>query len=126
MGGAFDDVAPLRDGDRGGCDAPARALSVAVRDRRSGLTFHSSVGVSGPLATAVNAIVDDFNRFHPNVPVTPVFAGDCTRSLTKSQTAVIGDSPPDVPVLLSADLFTLLAMNATVPLDRFIQGAPST
>jgi sn-glycerol 3-phosphate transport system substrate-binding protein len=101
---------------------PALAASPAAIGA-VGLTFYYPVGVSGPLATVMNGMVDDFNRIHPGVQVTPVFAGDYTQSMTKTQTAVMGGSPPDVAVLLSTDLFTLLDMNAIVPLDRFIQAS---
>jgi len=87
------------------------------------LKFYYPVAVSGPLATVMNGMVGDFNRIHPGIQVTPVFAGDYYQAMTKAQTAVMGGDPPDVAVLLSSDLFTLLDMNAIMPLDGFIQSA---
>ena len=87
------------------------------------LTFYYPVAVSGPLATIMNGMVDDFNRLRPGVHVTPVFAGDYYQAMTKAQTAVMGGQPPDVAVLLSSDLYTLLDMDAIIPLDPFIQAS---
>ncbi|HXX37309.1 MAG TPA: ABC transporter substrate-binding protein [bacterium] len=87
------------------------------------LKFYYPIGVSGPLAKVMNGLVDDFNMAHPGVHVTPIFSGDYYQTMTKVQTAVMGGAPPDVAVLLSTDLFTLLDMHAIIPLDGFIQQA---
>jgi sn-glycerol 3-phosphate transport system substrate-binding protein len=87
------------------------------------LKFYYPVGVSGPLAKVMNGLVDDFNMAHPGIHVTPIFAGDYYQTMAKVQTAVMGGAPPDVAVLLSTDLFTLLDMHAIIPLDGFIQQA---
>ena len=87
------------------------------------LTFYYPVAVSGPLATIMNGMVDDFNRLRPGVHVTPVFAGDYYQAITKAQTAVMGGQPPDAAVLLSSDLYTLLDMNAIIPLDNYINAS---
>ncbi len=104
----------------------ALAVPLAVA-RQAGavvdLKFYYPVGVSGPLAKVMDEMVADFNRIHPGIHVTPVFAGGYYETMTKTQTAVLGGTPPDVAVLLSTDLFTLLDLHAIIPLDRFIQEA---
>lgn len=87
------------------------------------LKFYYPVGVSGPLAKVMDEMVADFNRVHPGIHVTPIFAGGYYETMAKTQTAVLGGNPPDVAVLLSTDLFTLLDLHAIIPLDRFIQEA---
>jgi sn-glycerol 3-phosphate transport system substrate-binding protein len=84
------------------------------------LKFFYPVSVSGPLAKVMDGMVSDFNAAHPGVHVTPVFAGGYDEAMAKTQTAVMGGVPPDVAVLLSTDLFTLLDMNAIVSLDNCI------
>ena len=93
----------------------ARPAGAAVE-----LKFFYPVSVSGPLAKVMDGMVGDFNRAHPGTHVTPVFAGGYDEAMAKTQTAVLGGAPPDVAVLLSTDLFTLLDMHAIVPLDGFI------
>jgi sn-glycerol 3-phosphate transport system substrate-binding protein len=85
------------------------------------LKFFYPVSVSGPLAKVMDGLVGDFNRAHPGISVTPVFAGGYDEAMAKTQTAVLGGSPPDVAVLLSTDLFTLLDMNAIIPVDEFVE-----
>jgi len=87
------------------------------------LKFYYPVGVSGPLARVMEGMVSDFNRVHPGTHVTPIFSGGYYETMTKTQTAVMAGSPPDVAVLLSTDLFTLLDLNAIIPLDAFIQSS---
>jgi sn-glycerol 3-phosphate transport system substrate-binding protein len=87
------------------------------------LKFFYPVSVSGPLAKVMDGMVADFNRLQPGIHVTPVFAGGYFETMAKTQTSVQGGSPPDVAVLLSTDLFTLLDMNAIIPLDPFIEQA---
>lgn len=87
------------------------------------LKFYYPVSVSGPLARVMDGMVADFNRIHPGVHVTPIFAGGYDEAMAKTQTAVLGGNPPDVAVLLSTDLFTLLDMHAIVPLDGYIDEA---
>ena len=84
------------------------------------LKFFYPVSVSGPLAKVMDGLVTDFNNAHPGTHVTPVFAGGYDEAMAKTQAAVLGGVPPDVAVLLSTDLFTLLDMDAIVPLDGFI------
>jgi sn-glycerol 3-phosphate transport system substrate-binding protein len=87
------------------------------------LKFYYPVSVSGPLAKVMDGMVADFNRLQPGIHVTPVFAGGYVETIAKTQTSVQGGNPPDVAVLLSTDLFTLLDMNAIIPLDAFVERA---
>jgi sn-glycerol 3-phosphate transport system substrate-binding protein len=96
--------------------APAGPVGAAL-----GLKFYYPVSVSGPLAKVMDGMVADFNRLQPGIQVEPVFAGGYFETMAKTQTAVQGGTPPDVAVLLSTDLFTLLDLNAIVPLDGFIE-----
>ena len=86
-----------------------------------GLKFYFPVSVSGPLAKVMDGMVADFNRLQPGIHVEPVFAGGYFETMAKTQTAAQGGTPPDVAVLLSTDLFTLLDMGAIIPLDGFIE-----
>ena len=96
--------------------APAGPAGAAL-----GLKFYFPVSVSGPLAKVMDGMVADFNRLQPGIHVEPVFAGGYFETMAKTQTAVQGGTPPDVAVLLSTDLFTLLDMGAIIPLDGFIE-----
>jgi sn-glycerol 3-phosphate transport system substrate-binding protein len=106
--------------------ASAAAASLGAPGPAGGaveLKFYYPVGVSGPLARVMEGMVSDFDRIHPGIDVTPIFSGGYYETMTKTQTAVMAGAPPDVAVLLSTDLFTLLDLNAVIPLDSFIQAS---
>jgi sn-glycerol 3-phosphate transport system substrate-binding protein len=104
----------------------ALLVAVALVPGRAGaqaavsLKYYYPVGVSGPLNQLMTAMVNDFNGAHPGVRVEPVFAGNYVETMAKAMTAVQGGSPPDVAVLDTPELFSLLDRNAIIPLDDFI------
>ena len=84
------------------------------------LRYYYPIGVSGPLNQLMTAIVGDFNSTHPAIRVEPVFAGNYVETMAKAMTAVQGGAPPDVAVLDTPELFSLLDRNAIIPLDDLI------
>jgi sn-glycerol 3-phosphate transport system substrate-binding protein len=87
------------------------------------LRYYYPVGASGPLNQLMTAMVGDFNAGHPGIRVEPVFAGNYVETMAKAMTAVQGGAPPDVAVLDTPELFSLLDRNAIIPLDEFIAQA---
>jgi len=84
------------------------------------LKYYYPVGVSGPLNKLMTAMVNDFNASHPGISVEPVFAGNYVEAMAKAMTGVLGGTPPDVAVLDTPELFSLLDRDAIIPLDDFI------
>lgn len=103
---------------QGASAAPATVGRATVE-----LTFFYPVGVAGPLSKLIQQLVDQFNQSHPQVHVTASFTGDYTSTTTKVLTALNAHQPPDVAILLSTDLQTLLDLNAIVPIDAFLTQA---
>ena len=87
------------------------------------LKFYYPVGVSGPLAKVIDGMVAKFNKQNPDINVTPVFAGSYFDTMTKVQATIMGGNPPDVAILLSVDLFSLIDMDAIIPLDDYIKSS---
>jgi sn-glycerol 3-phosphate transport system substrate-binding protein len=87
------------------------------------LRYYYPVGASGPLNQLMTAMVGDFNSSHPGIRVEPVFAGNYVETMAKAMTAVQGGAPPDVAVLDTPELFSLLDRNAIIPLDDFVSQA---
>lgn len=85
------------------------------------LSFYFVVGVAGPLATVIDGMVEEFNNKHPKIEVEPVYCGNYNDTMTKVQTAVLSGNPPDVFVVEISELYTLLAIDGIIPLDRYIQ-----
>jgi sn-glycerol 3-phosphate transport system substrate-binding protein len=87
------------------------------------LRYYYPVGVSGPLNKLMTEMVNEFNSSHPGIRVEPVFAGNYVETMAKAMTAVLGGTPPDVAVLDTPELFSLLDRNAIIPLDDFVAQA---
>jgi len=84
------------------------------------LTFFYPVAVGGPLTKIVDGMAEEFNKENPEITVKPVYTGSYQDTTTKIQAAVQGKTPPDVAVMLSTELYTMLDMDAIIPLDDFI------
>ncbi|UFJ40276.1 ABC transporter substrate-binding protein [Brevibacillus humidisoli] len=84
------------------------------------LTFFYPVAVGGPLTKIIDQMAAEFNQQQSNIVVKPVYTGSYQDTTTKVQAAVQGNNPPDVAVMLSTELFTMLDMDAVIPLDDFV------
>lgn len=89
-------------------------------DENVELSFYYPVAVGGPITQVIENMANDFMAENPNIKVKPVYTGSYADTMVKAQAAVQGGAPPDVAVLLSTELFTLLDMDAIEPLDEMI------
>ncbi|RJE89979.1 ABC transporter substrate-binding protein [Paenibacillus sp. 1011MAR3C5] len=86
------------------------------------LQFFFPVAVGGPITKLIDQLAKDFERENENISVMPIYGGSYQDTMTKVATAVQGNNSPDMAVLLSTDLYTLLSMNAIEDLTpRFSQ-----
>lgn len=92
----------------------------ASAGKKTELTFYYPIAVGGPLTATIEAMAADFEAEHPDIDVTPVYTGSYADTAVKTQAGVQAKQPPDVAVLQSTELFSLLDMNAILPLDDFI------
>lgn len=100
--------------------ASAAAATAVPKDEKVELTFYYPIAVGGPLTATIEAMAQEFTKQNPNITVKPVYTGSYADTAVKTQAGVQSKSPPDVAVLQSTELFSLLDMNAIVPLDEFI------
>lgn len=84
------------------------------------LKIYYPVGVAGALAQVIDGFVSEFNKTHPNIHVTSVYAGKYAQAMQKAQTAFMAGHPPDVAILSTTTVLTLINMGAIVPLDDYI------
>lgn len=107
-----------KSGNSGGsapADAPAKQVEIS---------FYYPVAVGGPLTKVIDGMAADFMTANPNIKVTPVFSGSYADTLTKVQTLLQGGQKPDVAVLLSTDVYTLVDQDAIIPLDDLVKADP--
>ncbi len=86
------------------------------------LTFYYPVAVAGPITQLIDGYITKFEAANPDIKVNAVLSGGYPDTLTKIQTTIKGGgTPPDVAVLLSTDLYSLVDSNAIMPLDDYIK-----
>lgn len=81
------------------------------------LTFYYPVAVGGAITKLIDGMTADFEKSHPGITVHAVYAGTYQDCLVKSMTAYKSGNPPQVAVLLSADMHSLVDEGAIEPLD---------
>jgi len=84
------------------------------------LTMYYPVAVGGPVTKIIDDMVARFEKENADIKVTAVYAGNYTDTMTKAMTAMKGGQPPQLSVLLSTDVFTLMDENAIVPMDGLV------
>lgn len=84
------------------------------------LTMYYPVAVGGPVTKIIDDMVARFEKENADIKVTAVYAGNYTDTMTKAMTAMKGGQPPQISVLLSTDVFTLMDENAIVPMDGLV------
>lgn len=96
-------------------------LSLSLRPALAvDLTMYYPVAVGGPVTKIIDDMVARFEKENADIKVTAVYAGNYTDTMTKAMTAMKGGQPPQLSVLLSTDVFTLMDENAIVPMDGIV------
>jgi sn-glycerol 3-phosphate transport system substrate-binding protein len=101
--------------------AALAVLSLGARPAAAvDLTMYYPVAVGGPVTKIIDDMVARFEKENPDIKVTAVYSGNYTDTMTKAMTAMKGGQPPQLSVLLSTDVFTLMDENAIVPMDGLV------
>lgn len=98
----------------------SKGATASAAGKKTELTFYYPISVGGPLTETIEGMAKAFMEKHPDIIVKPVYTGSYADTAVKTQAGVQAKTPPDVAVLQSTELFSLLDMNAIIPLDDFI------
>jgi sn-glycerol 3-phosphate transport system substrate-binding protein len=103
--------------------AAGTALSRVARaaETATEISFYFPVAVGGPITRIIDGYAADFQRENPAIKVTPIYAGTYQDTLTKTQTALKANAGPQMAVLLSTDVFSLIDDDLIVPFDGLAQ-----
>ncbi len=82
------------------------------------ITFYYPIAVGGPITKVIDGYAAEFTREHPDITVKPVYTGSYQDSIVKAMTAAKAGHAPDVAVLLSTDMFTLIDDDLIEPYDQ--------
>ena len=82
------------------------------------LSFYYPVAVGGPVTKIIDGLAADFEKQNPGIKVKPIYAGSYQDTITKALTAAKGGDAPNMAVILSTDMFTLIDEGLVVPFDE--------
>ncbi|WP_315765379.1 MULTISPECIES: ABC transporter substrate-binding protein [unclassified Bradyrhizobium] len=99
------------------------ALLGAASASATEITFYYPIAVGGPITKIVDGYAADFHKAHPDITVKPVYTGSYQDSIVKAITAAKAGNAPDVAVLLSTDMFTLIDDDMIEPYDAIATSA---
>ncbi|MGQ9365668.1 ABC transporter substrate-binding protein [Azospirillum sp. ST 5-10] len=85
------------------------------------LSFYYPVAVGGPITKIIDGYVADFEKAHPGIDVEPIYTGSYQDTIAKVMTALKGGDAPQVAVVLSTDMFTLIDEDAVVPFEDLVK-----
>jgi sn-glycerol 3-phosphate transport system substrate-binding protein len=87
------------------------------------VTFYYPVAVGGPVTKIIDGLAADFEKENPGIRVKPIYAGTYQETIVKVLTALKSGEPPQMSVLLSTDMFTLIDEDAIIPFDTMATSA---
>jgi len=79
------------------------------------LTFYYPVAVGGPVTKIIDGLAADFQKENLGIKVKPIYSGTYQETIVKVLTALKSGEPPQMSVLLSTDMFTLIDEDAIIP-----------
>ena len=85
------------------------------------ISFYFPVAVGGPITKIIDGYCEAFMHENPTIKVTPIYAGTYQETLTKAQTALKAGSGPQLAVLLSTDVFSLIDDDLILPIDTLAE-----
>ena len=96
------------------------ALTSAAMAKDVELSFYYPVAVGGPITKIIDDYAADFEKENPGIKIKAIYAGTYQDTLVKALTAYKSGEPPDIAVLLSTDMFTLVDEDAITPFDALL------
>lgn len=87
------------------------------------LEFYFPVAVGGAAADTIEELTAEYKAANPDINIEAIYAGSYADAGTKALTAARGGQPPQLSVLLSTQMFTLIDEDVIVPFDDFVTEA---
>ena len=85
------------------------------------VTLYYPVAIGGPVTKIFDDLVAAFEKENPGIRIKAVYSGTYQETIGKALTAHMSGQPPELAVLLSADMYTMIDQDAIVPVDDFIK-----
>ena len=101
--------------------ALAVVLSAGLAAAQTELSFYYPVAVGGPVTKLIDTLAADFEKENPGIRIKPVYSGSYQDTITKVMTAIKGGDAPQLSVILSTDMYSLIDEDAVVAFDDLIK-----
>lgn len=85
------------------------------------LSFYYPIAVGGPITKIIDSYAAAFGKENPGIKIHAIYAGTYQDTLVKALTAFKSGEPPDIAVLLSTDMFSLIDEDAITPFDALLK-----
>ena len=95
----------------------ASLAAVATSVQAADLEFYFPVGVNAPAVATIEKLTNAWAQKNPQHTVKAIYAGNYEETTLKALTAAQAGKPPQVPVLLAIDLFTLIEEDVIQPIS---------
>jgi sn-glycerol 3-phosphate transport system substrate-binding protein len=104
--------------------AASLALPGVIRAQAvTDISFYFPVAVGGPITKIIDGYATEFQRENPEVRVTPIYSGTYQDTLAKAQSSTKAGAGPQMAVLLSTDVYSLIDDDLIMPIDS-LAGEP--
>jgi sn-glycerol 3-phosphate transport system substrate-binding protein len=107
----------------GAVAALAAPAILRAQDMRE-ISFYFPVAVGGPITKIIDGYAADYMRENPTIKLTPIYTGTYQETLIKAQTALKAGTGPQLAVLLSTDVFSLIDDDQILPIDKLLDTTP--
>lgn len=99
------------------------ALAAAPARADTELTFYYPIAVGGPLTKVIDGLARQFEKEHPGIKVSPIYAGNYDDARIKALAALKAGQSAPLSVLFSIDLHELLEQDVILPWDDIATSA---
>lgn len=103
--------------------AAALSLGTAISAHAVDLQFYFPVAVGGKAAQTIEELTAEYSAANPDVNIEAVYAGSYQDTVSKALTAARGGNPPQLSVILSVDMFTLIDEDVIIAFDDVANSA---
>ena len=103
--------------------AAALAFAAAPAAADVDLQFYFPVAVGGAAADTIEELTAQYVAENEGVNIEAIYAGSYQDTVAKALTAARGGNAPQLSVILSVDMFTLLDEDLIMPFDDFATSA---
>ena len=79
--------------------------------------------MAGPITKIIDGYAQDFQALHKDIRIKPVYAGNYDDTIAKAITAFKGGKAPPLAMLGAIQVFSLIDLDAIVPIDELASSA---